>query len=82
MRLADEITASVPLAQVLGRRLVPEEGVDTDDDLIADLRRRVNLLLYHPVGTCRMGPGEDAVVDPERRVRGIDGLRGSTPRRS
>jgi len=32
-------------------------------------------LLYHPVGTCAMGDGEDAVLDHELRVRGVDGLR-------
>ena len=41
---------------------------------LEDLRRRVDLL-YHPVGTCRMGSDENAVVDHELRVRGIDGLR-------
>ena len=30
---------------------------------------------YHPCGTCRMGEGQDAVVDPQCRVRGIAGLR-------
>ena len=34
------------------------------------------MLIYHPVGTCRMSDhGEDAVVDSELRVHGIDGLR-------
>jgi choline dehydrogenase-like flavoprotein len=73
-RLAREIAAAGPFASVLGRRILPEEGVDTDEDLIADLRRHVDLL-YHPVGTCRMGTDEDAVVDPELRVRGVEGLR-------
>ena len=40
----------------------------------ADIRRRL-MLIYHPVGTCRMGAGEDAVVDSELRVRGVEGLR-------
>jgi choline dehydrogenase len=30
---------------------------------------------FHPAGTCKMGIGEDAVVDPTLRVRGLDGLR-------
>jgi choline dehydrogenase len=73
-RLAREIAATGPFAPVLGRPILPEEGVDAEEDLVADLRRRVDLL-YHPVGTCRMGSDEDAVVDPELRVRGIEGLR-------
>jgi choline dehydrogenase len=49
--------------------------MDGSDDEIEDaLRERVELI-YHPVGTCRMGTDADAVVDPELRVHGIRGLR-------
>jgi choline dehydrogenase len=47
---------------------------ESDDDLRAHAARN-SQTLYHPVGTCAMGTGEDAVVDAELRVRGIDGLR-------
>jgi choline dehydrogenase-like flavoprotein len=74
MKIAREIAAAEPLAEAKGREIFPGDGVDNDDDLAADLRRRVELL-YHPVGTCKMGSGEDAVVDAELRVRGIANLR-------
>ncbi|MDH0868080.1 GMC family oxidoreductase N-terminal domain-containing protein [Mitsuaria sp. GD03876] len=50
--------------------------VEADDAIEALLRRRVDTV-YHPVGTCRMGPDGDegAVVDAALRVRGLDGLR-------
>jgi choline dehydrogenase len=73
-RLARQIAAAEPFASQLGRELLPGVDVDTDQDLADDLRNNVNLV-YHPVGTCRMGSDEDAVLDPELRVRGIDGLR-------
>jgi len=73
-RLAREIAAAEPFGSRLGRELLPGPDVATDQDLADDLRARVELL-YHPVGTCRMGSDEDAVVDPELRVRGVDGLR-------
>jgi choline dehydrogenase len=37
--------------------------------------RRTADTIFHPVGTCRMGRGTDAVVDPDLRVRGLTGLR-------
>jgi choline dehydrogenase-like flavoprotein len=51
-------------------------GVETDDHIRAVLRQRCDTV-YHPVGTCRMGPrhDDDAVVDNELRVRGLQGLR-------
>jgi choline dehydrogenase-like flavoprotein len=76
VRIAREIAAQGPLGEASGRELLPGAGVESDADIAADLRRRVELL-YHPVGTCRMGAGDDAdaVVDPELRVRGIERLR-------
>lgn len=48
--------------------------VRTDDDIRRVLRARVDTV-YHPVGTCRMGGDPMAVVDPQLRVHGLDGLR-------
>ena len=49
-------------------------GVVSDDDIRAVLRQRSDTI-YHPVGTCRMGVDDLAVVDPHLRVRGVTGLR-------
>ena len=49
-------------------------NVKSDDDIRAVLRQRTDTV-YHPVGTCRMGRDEMAVVDPQLRVRGLEGLR-------
>jgi choline dehydrogenase-like flavoprotein len=46
----------------------------SDDEIKTELRNRSDTI-YHPVGTCRMGSDEGAVVDPQLRVRGIEGLR-------
>jgi len=53
---------------------LPGDDVETDEQWAEFLRRHA-FRPYHPVGTCRMGSDDDAVVDPELRVRGIDGLR-------
>lgn len=47
------------------------------DEVIAAFARRASDTIYHPAGTCKMGPATDtaAVVDPALRVRGVDGLR-------
>ncbi|MGN6663001.1 MAG: GMC family oxidoreductase [Solirubrobacterales bacterium] len=74
VRLSREIAAAGPFAEVLGRELFPGGEADTDEALAADVRRRAELL-YHPVGTCRMGSGDDAVVSPELRVHGLERLR-------
>jgi len=48
--------------------------VDGDEDIRQAIRERADTI-YHPVGTCRMGSDDRAVVDTQLRVRGIDGLR-------
>ena len=72
-RLTRPILESPALAPYRGRELWTA-GVSTDDQIRALLRERVDTI-YHPVGTCRMGDDDDAVVDPTLRVRGLDGLR-------
>jgi choline dehydrogenase-like flavoprotein len=75
IRLARRIMAQKPLAPHLDAEVDPGPDVESDGALDAWIRERVGTL-FHPVGTCAMGRGEDAVVDPETlRVHGIDGLR-------
>ncbi|MAQ38336.1 MULTISPECIES: GMC family oxidoreductase [Thioclava] len=71
-RLLDRIAEAEPLKPWRGRRFYPHDG--TDEGLMADIRARADTI-YHPVGTCAMGQGDMSVVDPQLRVRGIDGLR-------
>ena len=52
----------------------PGEDVVSDDEIHAYFREQAEGG-YHPAGSCRMGTGDDAVVDAELRVRGISGLR-------
>jgi choline dehydrogenase len=68
-----EICAQGPLARHLERPWqLPEDPSDED---FVEHARTWTQTLYHPVATCSMGTGQDAVVDPELRVNGIDGLR-------
>jgi choline dehydrogenase len=63
-----------PVARYVDRPFLPGGATPSDADLVDHVRTHTQTL-YHPVGTCAMGTGEHAVVDPELRVRGIDGLR-------
>jgi choline dehydrogenase len=73
MRRVWDICSQGPLAAHLTKPfLLPENP--TDEDFVEHVRTYAQTL-YHPTSTCAMGSGEDAVVDPELRVRGVDGLR-------
>ena len=73
VRLTWEVVTQGALAAHLDRPWnLPEDP--SDEELLEHVRTWVQTL-YHPVATCAMGTGEDAVVDPQLRVRGVDGLR-------
>ena len=74
MRLARKIAAQPALREHITEEVAPGPAVASDEALIDDLRNR-GVSNLHPVGTCRMGRGTDAVVDPRLKVYGIAGLR-------
>jgi len=72
VRLSHRI-ADAPALQAFGP--TDRHPVDLNDDAALDemIRNRADTV-YHPVGTCRMGSDDEAVVDPKLHVRGLDGL--------
>lgn len=74
VRMAREIAASEPLAALLHREISPGTHATSDAALEAAVRA-TSASVWHPIGTCRMGSGTDAVVDPTLRVHGLRNLR-------
>jgi choline dehydrogenase len=68
------LAATKALAPFVGKEFEPGPQVHSDEDIRAFIRNRAETL-YHPVGTCKMGVDSLAVVDPQLRVHGIQGLR-------
>ena len=69
-----ETVETGPMRNYVDRPFMPGRRAPSESDLVEHLRQATQTL-YHPVGTCAMGDGEASVVDPELRVRGVDGLR-------
>jgi choline dehydrogenase len=76
VRLTREIFAQPAFDPYRGREIQPGEAVQTDEQIDAFIRRKVESA-YHPSCTCRMGSPQDplAVVDPQARVLGLQSLR-------
>jgi choline dehydrogenase len=54
--------------------MLPGTHIATDEELLREAGN-IATTIFHPVGTCRMGKDDRAVVDPQLRVHGISGLR-------
>jgi choline dehydrogenase len=76
VRLTREIFAQAAFDPYRGREISPGADVVSDDEIDVFIRERVESA-YHPSCTCKMGAASDpmAVVDPQARVIGVDGLR-------
>jgi choline dehydrogenase-like flavoprotein len=74
MRLARKISRQPALAGYVAEEVLPGAAVETDADFEAAIRQN-GLSNLHPVGTCRMGADEAAVLDPRLKVRGVGHLR-------
>jgi choline dehydrogenase len=74
-RVLRRISAAKPLAAVIESELAPGESVQADAEVLQDFRRRAGSV-FHPCGTCAMGPDpKSSVVDPRLRVHGLAHLR-------
>ncbi len=74
VKRAREVAAQAPLKPFIGKELTPADAGRTDADIEAWIRRTA-ITAHHPCGTCAMAEDESSVLDPQLRVRGIDGLR-------
>lgn len=67
------IMETAPIADLISSEIVPGGAVQSDSEL-EDFVRRHASISFHPIGTCRMGLGPEAVVGPDLRVRGFENL--------
>jgi choline dehydrogenase len=75
VKVLRRISAEDPIRSLIAEELRPGPTAQSDDDLIADFRARSGTV-YHPSCTVRMGrDAATSVVDPDLRVRGVEGLR-------
>ncbi|WP_346911341.1 choline dehydrogenase [uncultured Roseibium sp.] len=74
-KLMRKIASAPAMQAVIESEIAPGPQVQTDEDMVADIRERCSTV-FHPVSTCRMGPNPEVdVVDARLRVYGVDNLR-------
>jgi choline dehydrogenase-like flavoprotein len=74
IQLADEVAYQPPMDEFRGARLAPASKLTADSEIDEWIRDNV-ITVNHPLGTCAMGVGPDAVVNSDLTVRGTEGLR-------
>ena len=74
VRMCRDICAQPALAELIKAEMFPGDDVKSDAEIDAFIREKGETI-YHPVGTVHMGIHDDAPLDPELRVRGVEGLR-------
>jgi len=74
IKLTRRIVSQAALQKYHPEEFRPGPAVISDEDL-AQSAGDIGTTIFHPVGTCRMGSDEGAVVDPQLRVNGVEGLR-------
>jgi choline dehydrogenase-like flavoprotein len=75
LRITARIAESPTMRAVLGGIARPAGARELTEETLEKALNTLSHTLYHPVGTCRMGADDASVVDPQLRVRGVDGLR-------
>ncbi|WP_242162357.1 choline dehydrogenase [Lysobacter sp. M15] len=73
-KVSREIFAQKAFDPYRGAPIFPARNDLSDDELVEFIRAKAETV-YHPVGSCRMGGDDESVVDPQLRVRGVEGLR-------
>ena len=74
VKMIREIAVQPALKDWIKREIYPGPEAQSDEE-IAEYARSAVMSYHHQVGTCKMGVDDMAVVDPELRVHGVDGLR-------
>ncbi len=74
MNIARKVASQPALAGLIAKERLPGSHHSTETQML-DFAAKVGSTVHHPVGTCRMGSDDKAVVDLELRVRGVQGLR-------